>query len=46
MTLLDDTRPAGAGTVSFDASRLAPGVYLYQLRAGKLSDSRSMLVLR
>jgi hypothetical protein len=46
MTLLDDTRPAGAGTVSFDASRLTPGVYLYQLRAGKSSDSRSMLVLR
>jgi hypothetical protein len=46
MTLADGTRPAGPRSVSFDVSPLAPGVYFYRLRAGALTVSRVMLVLR
>ncbi len=45
-TLSDEVRAAGVGTVSFDTARLEPGVYYYRLRAGKLFQSRAMLVLR
>jgi hypothetical protein len=45
-TLMDEARPAGAGSVSFDAASFAPGVYFYRLRAGALAESRAMLVLR
>lgn len=46
MTLVDSVRAAGVNRVSFDGSKLEPGVYYLQLRAGSRLASRSMLVLR
>ncbi len=45
-TLDDGYRTAGAYTFRFDASRLASGVYFYQLTAGRVHLQRKMLLLR
>lgn len=45
-TLVDEERPAGSYTVSFDAAGLASGVYLYRLTAGSTSLMRRMVVVR
>lgn len=36
----------GSHTVSFDASRLASGMYIYRLEAGAFSQSRKMLLIK
>lgn len=45
-TLVDEERPAGVSTVTFDASHLTSGIYLYRLTAGRYSATRRMVVLK
>ncbi len=45
-TVVDQTMPAGFHTVLLDASGLATGVYLYELRAGDFTATRKMVVSR
>ncbi len=44
--LVDEAKPAGAHEVTFDASALAGGVYLYQLTAGDRTLTRAMTVVK
>ena len=44
--LVDEERPAGTYTASFDAAGLASGVYMYRLTAGGMSQTRRMMVVR
>jgi hypothetical protein len=44
--LVDAAVAAGSYSVKFDASRLASGVYYYQLRAGSIVQTRRLLVVR
>ena len=39
-------KPAGRYRVTFDASRLASGVYLYQIRSGNFVDAKRMLLIK
>jgi uncharacterized repeat protein (TIGR01451 family) len=45
-TLVDGFKPEGRHTVTFDASRLASGMYLYRLDAGTHRVTRMMTLLR
>jgi uncharacterized repeat protein (TIGR02543 family) len=45
-TLVDREKPAGTHSVSWDASGMASGVYLYRLHTGRFSETRKMLLLR
>jgi hypothetical protein len=38
--------PAGTQEVDFDAGRLANGVYLYRLNAGKFIETKKMVLMR
>ena len=44
--LLSGTMPAGNHRVSWDASSMASGVYLYRLQAGGFVQTRKMLMLK
>lgn len=44
--LVNDRQPAGRYVVSFDASGLPSGIYLYRLTAGGIVHSRKMLLVR
>ena len=44
--LLDEARPGGYHEVRFRAVGLPSGVYLYRLRAGGVTQTRSMTVLK
>jgi hypothetical protein len=44
--LVDDVKPAGSHEVTFDASALAGGVYLYRLTAGDRTLTRIMTVVK
>jgi hypothetical protein len=44
--LLDEERPPGAYSITFDASNFASGVYFYRLTAGEYVAIRKMLLLR
>ena len=46
VTLMDDIKPAGTHTISFNASGLASGVYLYRLTNGMWSETRKMMILK
>lgn len=45
-TLLRDVRPAGQHTVSFDASALSSGIYIYQLQSGSSIETRKMTLIK
>jgi parallel beta-helix repeat protein len=45
-TLVDEMRNAGSYDETFDASRLASGVYVYKLVAGSFTLSRKLLLMR
>lgn len=45
-TLVSETRPAGWHEVSFDASALASGMYLYRIETGGTGIIRRMLLLK
>lgn len=45
-TLVNDSQDAGKHTVSFDASNLASGLYIYTLNAGNFTSSRKMMLLK
>ena len=44
--LLSGTMPAGNHRISWDASRLASGIYLYRLVAGDFIETRKMVLLK
>ena len=45
-TLVNEQKNQGRYSVDFDASRLASGVYIYQLRANDYVSSKKMLLLK
>ncbi len=45
-TLVDGSLSAGAHQVSFDASALSSGVYIYRLRSGNMVQSRKMMLIK
>lgn len=45
-TLLSEVKDAGAYEVNFDASQLASGIYVYQLRAGNFVSSKKMMLMK
>ena len=44
--LVDELRPAGQNRISFNASGLSSGVYLYRLSAGELIRTRKMIMVK
>jgi photosystem II stability/assembly factor-like uncharacterized protein len=44
--LIDEFRKAGTHEVNFDASGLSSGIYFYQLKAGRYTETRKMILLR
>jgi hypothetical protein len=44
--LVDEAREAGTHAVTFDASSLAAGTYLYQLVAGSYTEARPLVIVR
>lgn len=45
-TLVDGERSAGQHLVSFDASHLPGGTYLYRMRTGQFSKARQLILLK
>jgi len=45
-TLVNEVKDVGTYDISFDASGLSSGVYLYQMRAGNFSSVKKMSVLK
>lgn len=45
-TLVNEVKLPGAHIVAFDASTRSSGVYYYRLRAGKFTQTRTMLLLK
>lgn len=45
-TLVDGEMPEGEHTLTFDASTMASGVYVYRLEAGGFVETRKMVLLR
>jgi len=44
--LIDEGKPAGSYTVSWDASNFASGIYFYRLHAGDFVQTRKMVLLK
>ncbi|HXX65216.1 MAG TPA: T9SS type A sorting domain-containing protein, partial [Bacteroidota bacterium] len=45
-TLVNETMTNGSHTVTFDASKLASGVYLYKITAGNFVSTKKMVLLK
>ena len=45
-TLLSEEKPAGSYEVSFNASGLTSGIYLYKLQAGNVTETKKMTLMR
>lgn len=45
-TILDNSRQPGSYQITFAASRLPSGVYVYQMKSGSYSESRKMVILK
>jgi hypothetical protein len=45
-TLVNEVQSRGYQTVSFDASDLASGIYIYQLQAGDFTKTRHMMLVK
>ncbi len=45
-SLVNEEKPAGNYEISFDATKLSSGVYLYQLKAGRFLETKKMILLR
>lgn len=45
-TLINTTKDAGSYEVSFDASNLASGLYVYTLSAGNFTSSKKMMLMK
>jgi len=45
-TLVNENKTAGSYNIKFDASDLASGIYIYQIRANNFVHSRKMMLLK
>jgi hypothetical protein len=45
-TLVNDVRPAGNHTVTFDASRLSSGMYVYRMQTGAFTTMKKMTLVK
>lgn len=45
-TLVDEIQSGGSKFVSFDASKLAAGIYYYRLTAGSFSNTKKMVLIK
>jgi hypothetical protein len=45
-TLVNDVKPAGSHTATFDAANLSSGIYFYKLTAGGKTMARKMMLLK
>jgi photosystem II stability/assembly factor-like uncharacterized protein len=45
-TLVNETKPAGAYQVVFDASKLSNGVYLYKIQAGNFTATKKLILMK
>ena len=45
-TIVNELQPAGNYEVTFDASLLSSGVYLYKLQTGSFAETKKMIVLK
>lgn len=45
-TLVNTTQEAGKHNITFDASKLASGLYIYTLNAGSFTSSKKMMLLK
>jgi hypothetical protein len=45
-TLVDEYKPAGIYETTFNASKLANGIYFYEVRAGDYSEIKKMILLK
>ncbi len=45
-TLVNTTQEAGKHNVTFDASKLASGLYIYKLNAGNFTSTKKMMLLK
>jgi len=45
-TLVNEQKPAGSYNVTFDASTLPSGIYMYKLQAGSFSQSKKMILIK
>jgi len=45
-TLVNEEKPAGEHKITFDASKLTSGVYLFRLNSGNFTEIKKMILLR
>lgn len=45
-TLVNGVKPAGTYEVNFNASHIAPGIYIYKLLAGSNVETQKMIIIR